>query len=239
VTGEGAASPATGRVAGAAAMLLDASSRLPKLRDQPDAKRPELLKAVLLAGAARKESWSNLSKAEGASAVRVTTEPLDRAVGAGTLDVARAVGILAAGRSEPESPMGISGWDLVRWRDPGDDGVVEDSRRLRLERDAGELAIVCCWNRMVTDGSQWRLADVDLRIERIGDEPSSIAWASSGNDASESRVDNVEMILLRDIRAGEYRVTVRLREGDPVPVAMAWLVSGPSRAASKPGPPAR
>jgi hypothetical protein len=239
VTGEGAASPATGRVAGAAAMLLDATSRLPRLRDEPDAKRPELLKAVLLAGAARTESWTNLAKEAAAPAVRSTAQPLDRAVGAGTLDVARAVGILAAGRPEAESAMGISGWDLVRWRPASEPGVAEASRLLRLERDAGELAIVCCWNRVVLDGSQWRVADVDLRVERIGDEPSSIAWASSGNDASESRVDNVEMILLRDIRAGEYRVTVRLREGDPVPVAMAWLVSGPSRTPSQSGPPAR
>jgi hypothetical protein len=238
VTGEGAASPATGRVAGAAAMLLDAANRLPRLRGEPEAQRPELLKAILLAGAARTETWTNLAKEDGAPAVRAATHPIDRAVGAGTLDVARAVGILAAGRPEPDSALALSGWDLVRWTEPGEGGIAEATYRLRLERDAGEFAIVCCWNRIVLDDAQWRLADIDLRVERLGGD-STTPWASSGNDASESRVDNVEMILLRDIRAGEYRVTVRLREGDPVPVAMAWLVSGPSRTASKPGPPAR
>ena len=238
VTGEGAASPATGRVAGAAAMLLDAAARLPKLRDEPDAQRPELLKAVLLAGAARKENWTNLAPDEAAPPVRTATHPLDRAVGAGTLDVARAVGILAAGRPEPDGAIGLSGWDVPAWpaSDPGQ--PIEVSRTIRLERDAGELAIVCCWNRIVLDGAQWRLADIDLAIERIGDPSPSIDWASAGNAASESRIDNVEMILLRDIRAGEYRVTVRLRDGDPVPVAIAWLVSGPSRTAAPP-PPAR
>jgi hypothetical protein len=239
VTGESAASPATGRVAGAAAMLFDAAVRLPKLRDDPDAQRPEVVKAILLAGAARRSEWTNLAPDASAPAVRAANRPLDRAVGAGTLDVARAVGVLLAGRPQPDSAMGIAGWDLVRWKAPSDHGVAEASTFLRLERDAGELAIVCCWNRMVLDGSQWRLADVDLRIERIGDEDSAIPWASSGNDVSESRIDNVEMILLRDIRAGEYRVTVHLRQGDPVPVAMAWLVSGPSRAASPTEPPAR
>lgn len=239
VTGEGAASPATGRVAGAAAMLLDAASRLPRLRGQPDAERPELLKAVLLAGAARKETWTNLAMADEAPKVRAAAHPLDRAVGAGTLDVARSVGILAAGRPEPGAALGLSGWEIVAWPagDPGQ--PIEFSRAIRLERDAGELAIVCCWNRIVLDGAQWRLADVDLRIERLGDGASANGWASSGNDASESRIDNVEMILLRDLRAGEYRITVRLREGDPVPVAMAWLVSGPSRTAPPPRPPAR
>ncbi len=237
VTGEGAASPATGRVAGAAAMLLDAAERLPRLREQPDAQRPELLKAVLLAGATRKENWTNLATDEAAPPVRAAAHPLDRAVGAGTLDVARAVGILAAGRPDSGAPLGLSGWEVLEWpaTDPGK--PIEVSRTIRLERDAGELAIVCCWNRIVLDGAQWRLADIDLSIERIGDAAPAVEWASSGNDASESRIDNVEMILLRDIRAGEYRITVRLRDGDPVPAAIAWLVSGPSRTAAPPPPP--
>lgn len=236
VTGEGAASPATGRVAGAAAMLLDAAARLPKLRDQPDAQRPELLKAVLLAGATRTETWTNLAKADEAPAVRTATHPLDRAVGAGTLDVARAVGILAAGRPDPDGAIGLSGWEIVAWPAGDPAQPIEFTRVIRLERDAGELAIVCCWNRIVVDGAQWRLADIDLRLERLGEATPASAWASSGNDASESRIDNVEMILLRDIRAGEYRVSVRLKEGDPVPAALAWLVSGPSRTAAPPPP---
>lgn len=236
VTGEGAASPATGRVAGAAAMLLDAASRLPKLRDQPEAQRPELLKAVLLAGAARKENWTNLATDEAAPPVRAATHPLDRAVGAGTLDVARAVGILAAGRPESAASIGLSGWDVIEWpsSDPGQ--PIEVARTIRLERDAGELAIVCCWNRIVLDGAQWRLADIDLSIERVGDPSKGVDWASSGNRTSESRIDNVEMILLRDIRAGDYRISIRLRDGDPVPPAIAWLVSGPSRTAPPPPP---
>ncbi len=238
VTGEGAASPATGRVAGAAAMLFDAANRLPKLRGEPEAQRPEVLKAILLAGATRRGDWTNLSQDAAAPAVRAATRPLDRAVGAGTLDVARAVGILAAGRPGSDSAIGLSGWDLIRWSEAGEGGVAEATYRLRLERDAGEFALVCCWNRIVLDGAQWRLADIDLQVERLGDE-STTPWASSGNDASESRIDNVEMILLRDLRAGEYRITVRLREGDPVPVAMAWLVSGPSRNAALPSPAAR
>ena len=239
VTGEGAASPATGRVAGAAAMLLDAASRLPKLREEREAQRPELLKAVLLAGAARKETWTNLAKADEAPAVRAATHPLDRAVGAGTLDVARSVGILAAGRPEAGASLGLSGWDVVAWPAGDPSEPIEVSRTIRLERDAGELAIVCCWNRIVLDGAQWRLADIDLAIERIGDANAAASWASSGNDASESRIDNVEMILLRDIRAGEYRITVRLKEGDPVPASIAWLVSGPSRTAAAPPSPRR
>ena len=237
VTGEGAASPATGRVAGAAAMLLDAASRLPRLRNELDAQRPELLKAVLLAGAARKENWTNLATDEAAPPVRAATHPLDRAVGAGTLDVARAVGILAAGRPDSGAPLGLSGWEVLAWPATEPGKPIEVSRTIRLERDAGELAIVCCWNRIVLDGAQWRLADIDLSIERIGDAAPEVDWASSGNDASESRIDNVEMILLRDIRAGEYRITVRLRDGDPVPAAIAWLVSGPSRTAAPPPPP--
>ncbi len=229
VTSEGAASPATGRVAGAAAALLDAASRLPNLKDDLAARRPETIKAVLLAGAVRAAGWTNLDDVPGAPPFRATAQPLDRTVGAGRLDIARAAQALAAGRPSSERAFaGVGGWDLVTWSDASGAEQREVTYRIEIERDAGELAVVCCWNRQVLDAEHWALSDVDLRVERIGPEAAD-EWAASGNFASESRVDNVEMLLLRDIKAGEYRLTISLRDGAPVATAISWLVSGPSR----------
>lgn len=257
VTGEGAASPATGRVAGAVALLWDAAGRLPRLRKVQDSRRPEVLKAALLAGAVRERGWTNLPAPPAPPAgdpagvapaatepapmlppVRSTPQPLDRAVGAGRMDVARAFEVLGAGMqpwSEDGTVVESSGWTVLSWG--GGDGTErrEESALLRLEQDVGELAVVACWNRFVVDAQNWILADVDLRIERV-DGGGSLDWASSGNPASESRVDNVEMILLRDVRAGEYRVVATLRDGAPSAVAVAWLVSGPSARRVEPPP---
>lgn len=258
VTGEGAASPATGRVAGGVALLLDAAGRLPRLRKVQDSRRPEVLKAALLAGAVRERGWTNLpsppappagdpagvapAATEPAPAlppVRSTSQPLDRAVGAGRMDVARAFEVLGAGSqgwSDPDASLAPSGWTMLSWR--GTDGAErrEESAILRLEQDAGEVAVVACWNRVVVDAQTWTLSDVDLRIERV-DGGGTLDWASSGNPVSESRVDNVEMILLRDVRAGDYRIVATLRDGAPSAVAVAWLVSGPSARRVEPSSP--
>ncbi len=226
ITSHGAASPATGEVAGAAAMLLEAAGRLPRLKIHPEAARPHMVKAVLLAGAVRDANWTNLPEAgtdDGED--RVSRHPLDRAVGAGRLDVARSVEILASGAPEGGDVGGDSGWTAIDWA--GGDG--EPSREvvvpIRLDRAVGELAVVVCWNRVVDNPLEWRLSNVDLAVERADE--LATTWSRSGNVASRSVVDNVEMILLRDVAAGAYRIRVLLADGEPVPVSLAWLGSGP------------
>jgi len=244
VTSHGAASPATGEVAGAAAMLIEAAGRLPRLKRHPEAARPEMVKAALLAGAVREADWTNLpdadadaSEPEGAPDApqadgRVSRHPLDRSVGAGRLDVARAVGVLAAGTPEAETTGGDSGWSAIDWSNSEGEATREVVVPIRLERAVGELAIVVCWNRVVDNPVEWRLSNVDLAVERS--EASEETWSRSGNVASRSAVDNVEMILLRQVAAGAYRIRVTLAEGDPVPVSLAWLASGPFTAPPRP-----
>jgi len=238
VTSHGAASPATGEVAGAAAMLIEAAGRLPRLKRLPEAARPEMVKATLLAGAVRDAGWTNLAVENKAAAPsdsdrdeagdadgRVSRHPLDRSVGAGRLDVARAVGILAAGTPEAEAAGGDSGWKAIEWSNSEGEATREVVVPIRLERAVGELAIVACWNRVVDNPVEWRLSNVDLAVERADD--LAEIWSRSGNVASRSVVDNVEMILLRQVAAGAYRIRVTLAEGDAVPVSLAWLASGP------------
>lgn len=257
VTSHGAASPATGEVAGAAAMLIEAAGRLPRLKRHPEAARPEMVKAVLLAGAVREADWTNLPDAgDSAGGTTATTEstgsterteaspdaanaegrvsrhPLDRSVGAGRLDVARAVGILAAGTPEAEATGGDSGWRAIEWSNSEGEATREVVVPIRLERAVGELAIVACWNRVVDNPVEWRLSNVDLAVERADD--LAEIWSRSGNVASRSVVDNVEMILLRQVAAGAYRIRVTLAEGEAVPVSLAWLASGPYAAPRRP-----
>ena len=239
VTSHGAASPATGEVAGAAAMLIEAAGRLPRLKAHPEAGRPQTVKATLLAGAVRDAGWTNLAVEKKATATpsdsdsdeagdadgRVSRHPLDRSVGAGRLDVARAVGILAAGTPEAEATGGDSGWKAIEWSNADGEATREIVVPIRLERAVGELAIVACWNRVVDNPVEWRLSNVDLAVERADD--LAEVWSRSGNVASRSVVDNVEMILLRQVAAGAYRIRVTLADGEAVPVSLAWLASGP------------
>jgi len=246
LVGPSSASWVTAEVAGAAAVLLDAANTLPSLAANPAARRNETIKAALLTGAIRSAAWSNLPERATDRLVDATAVPLDRNDGAGRLDVNRAhlvlTGEVAAASSTSPPLVEARGWSLVPV-----ETAAEWTWQVDLPQGGGELAIVACWNRTFRPGSlEWSLADFDLSIRRVGDARSERTadlptagdgdappptFAASGNLASRSRVDNVEMILLREVAPGRYAFTLARVDGEPVPVAVAWLASGPYRAA--------
>ncbi len=229
IVGPDAASRVTAWVAGAAALLLDAAERLPSLRAHPSAKRNETIRAALLAGAVRTPSWSNLPEGS-APLADSTSVPLDRSGGAGRLDPNRAHLVLTGGfhpAASGDSPVaGSRGWSFLPAEAPA-----ESSWRIDLPDGAGELAVVACWNRQFRgSGLEWSLADFDLSIRRLDKAGAEAAeFARAGNLASASRVDNLEMVLLRGVEPGRYEFTLRRREGAAASVAVAWLASGPFR----------
>lgn len=240
IVGPDAASRVTAWVAGAAAVLLDAAGSLPSLREVPQARRNETIRAALLAGAARSAAWSNLPGESRDRLADATSVPLDRDLGAGRLDLNRAHLVLTGGyhpSSDGDPPeVAARGWSFVP-----ESSSSTRSWRIDLPQGAAELAVVACWNRTFRPGGlEWSLADFDLSIRRVGDESpeggASGAIAESGNLASLSRVDNVEMILLRGVRAGRYEFTLARREGPAAAAAVAWLASGPMRGPATPEP---
>jgi hypothetical protein len=199
----------------------------------PEARRAEVIKALLLTGAVKPSGWSSQ-----------VDRPLDRHFGAGRVRVDRSHAILAAGRAQPRasvdgedgaasdtSTAGASaGWDF-RSPSAGDELVYE-----LVVPDAGmELTVSAVWHRRVagnvsreagTGRPRWndfsRVADFDLLLEHAVEDGT---WVAAG--ASRSRVDNVEHIHLPTAEAGRYRLTVsrRDRHADAWGVAVAWLAA--------------
>lgn len=198
-------------VGATAALLLETIETVPELASNTGVGQIHVLKAIILAGAVRDEDWSNEPSTSGAER-GVTARPIDPIFGAGLVNVDRAHRILTGleqnGESEvPSAPTVIGpGFDFESM------SVGETLwHRFALEEAADEVSIVATWNRFVPSLFQSSsLADLDLELFSVdgadlvplrGADPGVFA---SGNVASESGVDNIELIHLRGLAAGDY-----------------------------------
>lgn len=237
----GASSTATPTVSAAAALLLETALTVPPLSTNVRARRAEVIKACLLAGADRTEAWTNSPVSEGADRGR-TARPIDFGWGAGFLNVDRSHRILTGDRQfgsttvPATASIGEVGWDLV--------GVAENgSRYWRFEifEEIDELAVVATWNRTVSSNfGGWSLMDVDLVLHAVdgvalqpltGDDGLKAFFA--GNVVSESLVDNVELLMVRGLAPGEYVIEAKRKPGaSSRDVAIAWIMPETSPPAS-------
>ncbi len=226
-----ATSFATPLVAGACALLVEtARTRFP---GQADAERPELLKAVLMAGAAHRPEWSNSAASSGALRGS-TTRPLDAVFGADTLDVDSAHWILSGGEQEGASEAELApqvssqGWELAHL-------ATQSSRfwRLRVDARAQQLSVVAAWNRQAFGQySAWGMPNLDLELWRLGADGARESLVGEGargrfeggNVLSASTIDNVEHLFVRGLEPGEYVLELRRGADGLVPwkAAVAW-----------------
>ena len=215
------ASPA---VASAAAMLLDAIQ--PAF---PDADHPEVVKALLLAGASKKDlpAWQR----------DLSAEPYDDVMGAGELNVLNSYHILAAGRQPFSSTaeVGHTGWDY-------NTASSTTARRyffsIPAGRNADTFSAALAWNRNITKtGPNFNAALQNLTLKLFAS--TGFALAPSPIQQSNSGVDNVEHIFLRHVPAGQYALEVSWSTSvTPYEFALAWesrLGSGPSLAIRRSG----
>ena len=220
VAAGGVTSTSTAVVTGIVACMLEHVDNLPP-RDAEPAGRPETIKACLLAGARRDDAWQPESG-----------KPLDNHLGAGEADVDRAMLCLLAGRVQPGKLRRRAGWALETL------GSGDAHRyRLHVSQPMGALGVALTWHRRVdgrtaTDDEGnprgWvdapRLTDFDLRVlDADTGEPLA---------ASESAVDNVELIHLPETASGRYVLEVeRLGKGRDARwrYALAFLLDKPDR----------
>lgn len=213
-------SAATAKVSGAAALLLETAD---SHADAALAARPEVIKAVLLAGATRDEEefvepWPD-----------DTAQPLDFRRGAGELNINNSHLILSAERGEPsvEEPASSTGWGYDEIEKGG-------ASRYHFHISPGEenktLSIALVWHRKVvavTLGPKrpaiivpLSLAQLDLRLIRVESDDTELLIAESI-----SSIDNVEYLLIEQPAAGEYYIEVICLRGS-VPFALAWQARG-------------
>ncbi|MEM8739267.1 MAG: S8 family serine peptidase [Planctomycetota bacterium] len=230
VAANGLTSFATPVVAACAALVLEQGDRL-VAAGHAEANRSEVVKAALMGAAVKPTGWT---AAAGRS--------LDDHLGAGEINLDRALRIMARGPAEAgETIKTLYGWAYPTVERGGVAGF-----DLRLPVDTGPVTFTAVWHRRidgrtavvrVSDTGErrafWidapRLADVDLRIVSVDQE------AEGGETVvaqSVSQVDNVEHVTLDSLAKGAYRVELwrdperdRLEEGWEV--ALTWTIERP------------
>jgi len=229
----GVTSFATPMVAGAAALLVETARTWPTLAGVASAERPEVLKAVLLAGAEHRAGWSNGASTTGPTR-GITATPLDPLWGCDELDVDHGHWILTGGE-QPSSDVAAtalalphSGWELAATSSGA-------SRYWRFEvaTPTPIVSILATWNRRpAANFGSFSLPEFDLELwsidpsgaltSLVGD--AGLAAFSDGDVRSESSVDNVEHLYIRDLQPGSYVLELR-RTTDLLAswnVAVAW-----------------
>ena len=220
-------------VSACAALLYETARTTPELDGNSVADLPQVLKAVLLAGAARHDEWTNNPSTSRADR-GTTARPIDEIYGAGVVEINRAhriyTGLEQSGESSlPENPtMAGPGWDFE---------LMSNGEslwhRFSISEPADEIGILATWNRVIANNfSSATHPDLDLELFRIEDGSAvSLVGATAGvfaagNVRSDSGVDSVELIHVRGLAAGEYAVRLSRIDGNSVSTraAVAWWI---------------
>jgi hypothetical protein len=224
---------ATPLVGGCAALLYETRESTPELASNGFADLPQVIKAVLMAGAVRNESWTNLPTPEVQRGV--TDRPLDEVFGAGVVNVDRAHRIFTGlerdgGASVPAtSTLSAPSWDYETMS-----GSETYWHRIDLAEAATEVSVCAAWNRITpTNWASTTLPDIDVEVFSIDAAGGLVPLAGAGpevfgggNVRSESGLDLAELIHVRDLAAGSYAIRFRRVDDSPVTTRMAiaaWL----------------
>jgi len=226
---------ATPVVGAAAALLWDTADSHPSTIGNANAARAQTIKAALLAGAQHRAGWSNGAPDTGATK-GITATPLDPIYGVDLLDINRShlifTGGEATGFAAPQASTfeRHAGWDYIPT-------VISNTSvywSFRVHQPVDEVSVVATWNRLVaTNFSSWTLQDFDLKLSKlVGGVPTSISGSAgagvyaSGNVESNSTIDNVEHLYIRNLAAGDYVLELKRKTGaqTALPVCVAWYI---------------
>ncbi|MBX9790953.1 MAG: hypothetical protein K2Y37_18700 [Pirellulales bacterium] len=212
-------SVATSWVSGAAAQLLEAGA------SSANAQRPEVVKALLMAGAVKTpfdldgttvstlDNWSH-----------TPTQPLDLRYGAGQLHIDNSLAILAAGEQGPAplSEVGATGWNHEAISGGGTQSYYFTVPENQV---AFTFSLVAAWNRQITFTpgmgmnpatlTPQALANVKVQLyDSVGFSQTTLV------DQSISTIDNVQHLYERALPAGQYKVVVNSNLATDY--ALAW-----------------
>lgn len=226
---------ATPVVGAAAALLWDTADSHPNTTGNVNAARAVTVKAALLAGAQHRAGWTNGAPDSGSSK-GITATPLDPLYGVDLLDINRSHLIYTGGEGTGFAAPQAStfernaGWDYIP-------NVVSNTSvywSFRIHQPVDEVSVVATWHRLVaTTFTSWTLQDLDLKLWKlVGGTPTSISGSAgagvyaSGNVESNSTIDNVEHLFIRNLAAGDYVLELKRKTGTQtaMPVCVAWYI---------------
>ncbi|MBT7983587.1 MAG: hypothetical protein HN584_13580 [Akkermansiaceae bacterium] len=191
VANDNSTSACTPQVSSAVTFLIG----IAKAKHKENALLPEVMKALIMAGASKKEfnNWS-----------RNKEMPIDPVLGAGKINLQNSYHILIAEEQEPESISSNYGWDF---------GSIDKSSEafyyIKLEENVSEASFSLNWNRVIRsaewlDGNPYSESIADMKLELYRKKEDSITLY----DISDSKIDNLEHLYLRGLDRGEYLLKV-------------------------------
>jgi hypothetical protein len=228
-------SNSTGLISGCVGALLDTARTWPGLDNNTNADRPDVIKAALLTGAVHDPAWTNNPQTSGANR-GLTTTPIDETFGTGFANIDRAHMVLTGLEQNSSATVPTSstteytGWDLT----------AIDSGQTRYYRfdicePKDEVSILLTWNRRVSSNfTSFTLPNLNLELFGVDSGGNLISLRGNaglgvfagGNIASESAVDNVEHLFIRELAPGDYVLAVS-RTSDALSTwdaAVAWHI---------------
>jgi hypothetical protein len=235
-----ATSWASGIVSAAVALMYQ-TALTPPLSSNANARRSEVIKAALMAGANHgfngAHAWSNNPATSGANR-GVTATPLDPHYGADTVNVDRSHRILTGLERNGSATLpttnnaNSAGWDFASIS-----GTGTLHYRFSIAVPADRVSILAAWHRVVDTSLQYTMANFNLELRRIGAGGVSqslvgnagLGHFGGGNVVSQSTFDNVEHLYITNLAAGTYDIELKRVDalGGSREVAIAWLM--PSR----------
>ena len=203
VANDNSTSACTPQVSSAVTFLIG----IAQAKNEKNAISPEVIKALIMAGASKKEfnNWS-----------RNKEMPIDPVFGAGKINIQNSYHILIAGEQEPEKFSNNYGWDF---------GYIDESGTvsysIKLEEDITEASFSLNWNRVVRsaewlDGNTYDESIADMELELYRKEDNALILY----DSSDSKVDNLEHLYLRGLSRGEY--LLRVSSDTATDYGLAW-----------------
>lgn len=212
----GKTSYATPVVTAMTARLLETANTM---SESSGARRAEVIKAVLMAGADKPEGWK-----------REAGKPLSQFYGAGRVRLDRSYYLLINGPVTPGTVTTRYGWSLLSAA-----GGKRDAAQWVFVIPPGatikEISIMAVWHRRIdgrtavnaiTSTAHWldtpRMADFDLAL---AGEDGTLA-------KSNSRIDNVEHIYVKQVGEGTYRLNLTRQDAldEDWDVAVCWRIEG-------------
>ncbi|MXW54155.1 MAG: S8 family serine peptidase [Gammaproteobacteria bacterium] len=200
LSGTSMSSPA---VAGVAALIMDAA---PEHREQP-----ALVRARLMASAIKPDAWFESSD----------VFPGDNTNGPGSIQAQYGMGLVSA-RTSILNNDSADGWE-----GSGATVTMEDDtyayQDVEVPEGASRLDVVMTWDEPPADTiASSVLNDLDLWIDYQAD----CGSGSCGEYSSESKIDNVEWVIVRNPEPGTYRVKIAAHRvyTEAPRAAVAWNI---------------
>lgn len=212
VASQNTTSNATGVVSAATSLLIETAKTHPNTAGNFFARLSETTKAVLLTGAVHFEGWTNNPETSGANRGR-TTQPVDAIVGVGTVNIDRSHRVMTGGQHASSTTIaGLQTAPSAAWETTT--LLSNQSRYVKIEVPslAHEVSVVLTWHQKANaDFGSYTIFNYDLELLKWQNGKlvpltgkGGIGVFGSGNVVSESSVDNVEHLHIRNLLPGEY-----------------------------------